>query len=175
MCKMKLEPGSPIESNWSYLLKHDVIPSYPVIRPLFSRPRAPYCIDTTWSASTATWPNARNSEGMWKSPVIYRFLSIIYQSFESFGIGVAWFWLQCLCGFVQLSFQAWEVALLVPMAFLAILRRGSDQTEQLAVGKRENPCEFGGIDTWRQCDWGLLSRWCRLGSYRSQARKPNRW
>ena len=77
-----------------------------------------------------TWPNPANSEGDVKvRTVIYRFLPVINWSFRITWCGLV----LCLCGFVQLvPSQAWEVALLVPIAFLAILRLGSEfyQTEQ---------------------------------------------
>ena len=101
MCRWNWWNLSLFDPSWS------IIPSYPVITtPLLSRPRAPYCIDTTWSASTATWsnlaqlgPNPANSEGDVKvRPVIYPFLPVINWSFSITWCGLV----LCLCGFLQL-------------------------------------------------------------------------
>ena len=173
MCKMKLEPGSPIESNWSYLLKHDAIPSYPVIRPLFSRPRAPYCIDTTWSASTATWPTT--------DVKVTSHLSIFIDHIPV--IWVIWYWCGlvltsvldlCSCHFKPERLHCWFQWHSWPSCALVLARQNSWQLASERIHANLAASTFWNV-FWRQCDWGLLSRWCRLGSYRSQAKKPNRW
>lgn len=165
------------DETWAYLIlvglfdpSWSIIPSSPVMTPLLSRPRAPYCIDTTWSASTATWPNLAQPRQQWRwcgdvkvRPVLYRFLPVINWSFSITWCGLV----LCLCGFVQLvPSQALEVALLVPIAFLAILCLGSEfyQTEEhdsgdikwyqvIQAGKNWRARESMriGIGIWRFC------------------------